>query len=174
MAVMAAPAKRGRRKNRAERRAEQGKGRRVGLSAEEVAGRKNYQRGMDSEGRRLAPYVYPRDGQRGQPQIRTFAASEPWIDVQFPTFSDVGPEGERVSYYFFDPRALPAGQLRCRTCGHLTTPNCCSARGVCLDCQYGSMSPGQLEMLPSSSSSVSIARLKRSRRNREEISPSGM
>jgi hypothetical protein len=62
----------------------------------------------------------------------------------------------------------PGGDLtlmeRCRHCDRYTPPNCLSARGVCVDCQYAGMSRMQLDALPSSNSGIDLRRLKASRR----------
>jgi hypothetical protein len=153
--------------NRAARRRAKGKGTRIGLSLADVTAQKARLRGSDDEGRR-----HPVADEQGHPQ--TYAASEPWIDAQFPTFHDTAPDGEPVTYHFHNPREVPAGHVRCHTCGHQSPPQCLSARGVCMDCQVGSMSDFMLANLPGSTSSVSLAKIRASRARCEDVTPGGM
>lgn len=146
--------------NRAARRREKGCGPRVGLSRKEVQRLKRRLRGSDGDGNRWQP-LEP-DG-----TVRTFAPSEPWIDASFPVFHDTSPDGKPITYQFYNPGAMPPGFVRCYRCGHANPPQCVSARGVCLDCQYGSMSPAQLENMPGSASAVSLKKIRASRRRGE-------
>lgn len=131
--------------------------RRVGLSMREVLKLKTRLRGSDENGRRLAPET---TDERGRPVRRTFHPSAPWIDASFFETLDHGPDGEAIVYCFHNADALPRGMVRCRRCGHATPPNCASARGVCLDCQYGAMSKMQLARMPGSASKVNLAKVK--------------
>lgn len=150
------------RENRADRRARQGKGRRIGLGAREVAARKRWLRGSDEDGRRN-----PVETPDGHPH--TFVPSEPWLDALFPTFEDVSPDGEPITYYFHSaggsPRnPVPSGFVRCKGCGHNNPPQCVGSSGHCDDCRFGAMTAAQIAGLPGSTSSIDIKRLRAARR----------
>lgn len=89
---------------------------------------------------------------REEKNLRRDVPSEPWFDAKW-----YG--GEQ-----FPPGGDVTGMERCRCCDHYMPPNCMSARGVCLDCQYAGLSRMVLETLPSSHSSVNLAKLKASRK----------
>jgi hypothetical protein len=111
---------------------------RVGLSADDAKTARSRLRGSDDLGRRLQPYIYPRDhrGRRlpGPPEPRTFVASAYWLDQHFRTFVDRAPDGSEIEYVFADPSASPAGQVRCRQCGHRSPPQLVTGSGHCSDC----------------------------------------
>lgn len=160
------------RMNRRSRRIEQGKGPRIGLTAEQVADRKQRLRGIgrevDADG---LPRHAPVEDSQGRPQ--TFAASEPWIDAVLPVVTDTTPDGQPLSYHLYSPAAVPAGFVRCRRCGHQSPPICVSAKGFCIDCRYYELDRGQ-HRLQGSTSSVSMKRIKQARADGEEVTPGGM
>jgi hypothetical protein len=127
------------RANRAARRAEQGKGTRSGLTAEQVGRIKTRLRGNDAWGRRTSPYIYPRDDRgdpaAGPPQARTFAASDYWIEQQLPVVYDRTADGTLISTRLFNPRAAPVGQVRCVGCGRQNPPQLIGSSGHCVDCR---------------------------------------
>jgi hypothetical protein len=110
-----------------------------GLTVKQVDALKTRLRGVDKQGRRAAPYLWPttEDGRpaAGPPRARTFAASPFWIDAQIVTRTmEIG--GEEVSYQEHDPRAVPAGLCRCRGCGRQTPPQMVTSSGHCWECRW--------------------------------------
>jgi len=158
------------RKNRAARRLEQGKGRRV-LTTEQKHAICQRQRGIDESappGPEPAPHL-PAVDSRGY--LKTFAASEPWIEEQFSTIKEETPDGSLTSHQF-TPSVVPAGFRRCRRCGHLSPPICISAKGYCVDCRFEELDRGG--NLPGSTSSMSMAKIRRSRAKGDDFVPGGM
>jgi len=143
--------------NRAARRTRQGKGKRIGLSHEQVEARKTQLRGVDKYRRRSAPYDAD-----GRP--RTFAASEYWINEQLPVVRDKKPDGKLITYRLFAPYAVPIGVVRCPKCGHQSPPQLIGSSGHCMDCRFG-YGP----RLPAHARSISVVDMRQMKHDSEGL-----
>jgi hypothetical protein len=68
----------------------------------------------------------------------------------------------------FPPGGDNSLMRRCKVCGSYVPPQAITSSGACDDCLLSSMSPQQLERLPSSAGVVDMGRLKASRQRGED------
>ena len=77
-----------------------------------------------------------------------------WVDAQFRSIRDKGPDGQEITAVIHDrhvypPRADTSPMKACVACGVPTPANCVGSTGVCLDCHCGSKPESQDQWGPS-------------------------
>lgn len=88
---------------------------------------------------------------RARKNLERDVPSRPWFDAKWEDDTPFPPGGDQTLMQC------------CSACGRYTPPNCIGSSGACDDCRFAGMSPEQIENIPSSHSSVNLAKLKASR-----------